>query len=529
MTLATAPAPQTSPPRRARTTTRPPWPLVVLGAVIALGALIPIGYVVWYAVELGPSETWALLARPRVGELLRNTLALLVGVVTVSTLLGTATAWLVEVSDLPGKMLWHALLVAPLAVPAFVNSYAWISTTSAVQSYLGAVMVVSLSYYPLVYLPVVATLRGLDPALVESAQALGLSRWQAFRRVTFPLLRTAVAGGALLVGLHTLAEFGALQMLRFPTFTTAIYDQYRSAFNSAPGTVLAGVLVAGCLMLLALEVVVRGRRRVSRVGAGAARDAAPVGLGRASLPVLGGLTGLVVLGLGVPGWALVHWLVVGSSRAFPVDEVAHAAVSTMSLAALAAAITAVVAVPVCWLVVRHPSPVSLVVERTTYAAHALPGIVVALALVSVAIRVVPELYQTLPVLVFAYATLFLPRAMVSVRASLEQAPPVLTDVARSLGLNPVQALLRVTLPLLRAGLGAGAALVFLAVSTELTATLLLAPTGTTTLATEFWSASSAARYAEAAPYAILLVAVSVPATIFLGLQARRGLVRGGEA
>jgi iron(III) transport system permease protein len=225
----------------------------------------------------------------------------------------------------------------------------------------------------------------------------------------------------------------------------------------------------------------------------------------------------------------VRWLVVGSSRAFPASEVAHAAVSTMTLAALAAAVAAVLAVPVCWLVVRHPHPVSVVVERATYSAHALPGIVVALALVAVSIRVVPALYQTLPVLLFAYAVLFLPRAMVSVRASLEQAPPVLTDVARSLGLNPVQALARVTLPLLRPGLGAGAALVFLAVSTELTATLLLAPTGTTTLATEFWSASSSARYAAAAPYALLLVAVSVPATIFLGLQARRGLVRGGEA
>jgi iron(III) transport system permease protein len=528
VTLTTAPA--TPRQRRSRAgTTRPPWPLVVLGAVIAMGALVPIGYIAWYAVDLGPAATWDLLARPRVGELMRNTLALLVGVVALSTVLGTATAWVVESTDLPGKIWWHAALVAPLAVPAFVNSYAWVSTTSAIQSYTGAVLVVSLSYYPLVYLPVVATMRGIDPALVESAQALGLSRWEAFRRVTLPLLRTAIAGGALLVGLHTLAEFGALQMLRFPTFTTAIYDQYRSAFNSAPGTVLAAVLVLGCLVLLGLDVLVRGRGRVSRVGAGTARDAAPVDLGRSALPVLAGLTGLVVLALGVPFFALVRWLVIGSSREFPVAEVAHAAVSTMSLAALAAAVTAVLAVPVCWLVVRHPSPVSLVVERATYTAHALPGIVVALALVAVSIRVVPALYQTLPVLLFAYATLFLPRAMVSVRASLEQAPPVLTDVARSLGLHPLQAMLRVTLPLLRPGLGAGAALVFLAVSTELTATLLLAPTGTTTLATEFWSASSSARYAAAAPYALLLVAVSVPATIFLGMQARRGLVRGGEA
>lgn len=510
-------------------TTRPPWPLVALGALVAAVALVPIGYVVWATLSTGPAEFWELVARPRVGELLRNTLALLVGVMTVSTVLGTATAWVVESTALPGKLAWHALLVAPLAVPAFVNSYAWVSTTSAVQSYAGAVAVISLSYFPLVYLPVVATLRGLDPALVESAQALGLSRWQAFRRVTLPLLRTAVAGGALLVGLHTLAEFGALQMLRFPTFTTAIYDQYGAGFDSAAGAVLAAVLLALCLMLLTLEVVVRGRARMARVGSGAARDGVPVPLGRARPAVLAGLVLLVLLALGVPVASVLRWLAVGSSTAFPVAEVAEAAVTTMTLAAFAAAFTTLAAVPVCWLVVRYRGPVPTLIERATFGAHALPGIVVALALVTVSIRVVQPLYQTVPLLLLAYATLFLPRAMVSVRASLEQAPPVLTDVARSLGLAPWQALLRVTLPLLRPGLGAGAALVFLAVSTELTATLLLAPIGTATLATEFWSASYSARYGAAAPYALLLIAVSVPATIFLGRQARRGLVRGGEA
>ncbi|HET6694497.1 MAG TPA: ABC transporter permease subunit, partial [Pedococcus sp.] len=250
---------------------RPPITVTVLAAVVAAGALVPVGYVLWYAVQLGLDETWELLARPRVGQLLGNTTALLLGVMALSTLLGAGAAWLVESTDLPGTLAWHGVLVAPLAVPAFVNSYAWVSTTHAVQSYGGAVLVISLSYYPLVYLPVVATLRGLDPAFLESAQALGLSRWEALRRVTLPLLRTPIAGGALLVGLHCLAEFGALQMLRFPTFTTAIYDAYESSFAGPAATLLAAVLVLLCLVLLAGELRLAGRTRLARVGSGTAR------------------------------------------------------------------------------------------------------------------------------------------------------------------------------------------------------------------------------------------------------------------
>ena len=140
-------------------------------------------------------------------------------------------------------------------------------------------MVITLSYYPLVYLPVVASLRGLDPALEESAWSLGHSRWRSFRSVVLPQLRPALLGGTLLVGLHLLAEFGALQLLRFPTFTTAIYDLYGSTFNGAAANMIAGVLVFCCLLLLLAELRLRGRRHFARVGQGAARAAVPVRLG----------------------------------------------------------------------------------------------------------------------------------------------------------------------------------------------------------------------------------------------------------
>jgi iron(III) transport system permease protein len=379
-------------------------------------------------------------------------------------------------------------------------------------------MIVTLSYFPLVYLPVAAALRGLDPALEETANALGHGRWRTFLRVVFPQLRPAMLGGALLVGLHLLAEFGALQMLRFPTFTTAIYEQYRSSFNGPAANMIAGVLVLCCLLLLLGELRLRGHARYARLGSGAPRPVSPARLRWATVPVQAGLTLLAALSLGVPLGSLVYWLVTGSSSSFPVQTLVSTAATSLGLAAAAAVVTTAMALPVAWLCVRHPGRVGTVLERATYFGNALPGIVVALALVTIAIG--SPVYQTVPLLVIAYAILFLPRAMVSVRTAIAQVPPVLDDVAHALGASPAATMGRVTIPLIARGLGAGAALVFLAAVTELTATLLLAPIGTATLATEFWSNTASIAYGAAAPYAALMVLISAPATYLLTREAR---------
>jgi iron(III) transport system permease protein len=486
--------------------------------MVALVALIPLFFIVGYTVHVGWDQAWALIVRPRVGELLWNTTRLALACMALSAVIGTAAAWLVERSDLPGRRIWNVLLIVPLAIPAFVNSYGWISLTYSVEGYAGALMIVTLSYFPLVYLPVAATLRGLDPALEETANALGHGRWRTFLRVVFPQLRPAMLGGALLVGLHLLAEFGALQMLRFPTFTTAIYEQYRSSFNGPAANMIAGVLVLCCLLLLLGELRLRGHARYARLGSGAPRPVSPARLRWATVPVQAGLTLLAALSLGVPLGSLVYWLVTGSSSSFPVQTLVSTAATSLGLAAAAAVVTTAMALPVAWLCVRHPGRVGTVLERATYFGNALPGIVVALALVTIAIG--SPVYQTVPLLVIAYAILFLPRAMVSVRTAIAQVPPVLDDVAHALGASPAATMGRVTIPLIARGLGAGAALVFLAAVTELTATLLLAPIGTATLATEFWSNTASIAYGAAAPYAALMVLISAPATYLLTREAR---------
>lgn len=492
------------------------------GVAVAALTLLPLGYVVWTTSELGVRQAADFLLRPRIGELLWNTTRLLVAGVGAAVVLGVAGAWVVERTDLPGGGWWHGVLCAPLAVPSFVNGYAWVSTTHAVQSYWGAVMVVTLSYYPLVYLPAVAAFRRLDPAVEEVAASLGRGSWTVFWRVTLPAVSPAVLGGALLVGLHLLAEYGALQLLNYPTLTTSILQQYATVFNGPAATLLAGVLVTFCLLLLLLELLLRGHRRVARVGGGAVRPPERIRLGARRWPVLGALVALAVLALGVPLVSLARWLVRGSSTGVDLGELTNAATTSLGLAVAGGLVATVAAVPVVWLAVRHRGVVTTLVERSTYATSAMPGIVVALALVTMSIRSVPALYQTVTLLVAGYVILFLPRAVVSLRASFELVPSGLEDVARTLGCSGPSAAARVTLPLVLPGLASSVSLVALAVSTELTATLLLSPIGTTTLATQFWSNASSVAYGAAAPYALALVVLSVPSTWLLSRLAMGG-------
>ncbi|MGB7507600.1 MAG: ABC transporter permease subunit, partial [Mycobacterium sp.] len=366
-----------------------------------------------------------------------------------------------------------------------------------------------------------ATLRRLDPAIEESARALGSSAAAAFRRVVLPQLRLAVLGGGLLIGVHLLSEYGAFAMLRFNTFTTAIFEQFQATFNGAAGSTLAGVLIVLCLVLIVGEAAARGSARYARIGSGSQRIATPHPLGAMMIPANVAVVVLAVLSLGVPTWIIGRWLWKGGPRTWLDGSVVDSALQTITLAAAAAALTTVLAFPFAWVAVRYSGFFARFVEGSNFVTSSMPGIVTALALVTVAIRYLPALYQTVTLALAAYVLLFLPRAMVNLRSGLAQVPPSMEEASRSLGVSPTWTFLRVTLRLTAPAAAAGASLVFVAVATELTATLLLAPTGTNTLAMRFWSLSSELDYAGAAPYAFLLVALSVPVTVVLFRQSTR--------
>ena len=168
-----------------------------------------------------------------------------------------------------------------------------------------------------------------------------------------------------------------------------------------------------------------------------------------------------------------------------------------------------------FLAVRRRGAVATILERTVYLPRALPGLVVGLALVYFTVRYACSLYQTPLLMIVAYTVLFLPLALIAVQPAVAQLPPALEDAARSLGSRPAAVLRRVVLPLLAPGLLAAGALVFLTSVTELTATLLLRPTGTETLATQFWNYTDGLAYGAAAPYAAVMVAISAIPTYLL--------------
>ena len=516
---APTPGPGTSPgPASGR---RRPPALAVIAVLIALFSLVPLGYVIAMTVATGWDTAVSLIFRARVGELLLNTILLMAVSVPLCLVLGVGGAWLVERTALRGNRFWALALAAPLAIPAFVNSYGWVSAVPSLAGLWSGVLISVLSYFPLVYIPAAATLSRLDPSLEESAASLGLGPWQVFRRVVLPQLRLAMTGGALLVGLHLLAEYGAFAMIRFDTFTTAIMVQYQSTFNGAAGNMLASVLVVLCLLLLVAEVRSRGTARYARVGSGGQAAPGRMPLRRLHVPAQLALLLLVVLAVGVPMWFVVRWVVLGGSEIWAPDEIVPALLQTLLYGVAGAAATTLVAFPMAFLAVRRPSWFTRSLELSNYITSSMPGIVVGLAFVTVSIRFLPAFYQTAVVLVAAYVLLFLPRALVSLRSGLAQAPRELEEAAQALGVRPLGAFIRVTLRLTAPAAAGGAALVFLAIVNELTATLLLAPNGTRTLATEFWAKSSEIDYAGAAPYALLMVVLSAPMTYLLFQQSKK--------
>jgi iron(III) transport system permease protein len=385
----------------------------------------------------------------------------------------------------------------------------------SIYGFFGAWLAISLFTYPYVVLPVRSALLNMDPALEETARSLGSSRWQVFFRVTLPQLRPALAVGMLLSALYTLSDFGAVALMQFDAFTRVIFTQYTSSFDRNLAAVLSLVLVAITLGLLFMERKVAASQRNYRAGVGATRRIKPTELGRWRIPALIFCALLVGIGLVIPLGVLLTWLVQSIQIGRPQLTLFTPAVNAVSASGLAALVVGFVSFPLAMLAVRSKSRSDHWLIQITYLGNGLPGLVIALSLVFFAANYLPSLYQTLPILVMGYAIRFLPLSIGATRSALTQLNPRYEEAGRSLGLNSWQIMWRIMLPLVRTGVLGGMALVFLSAMKELPTTLLLSPTGFSTLATQIWTARSAARFTEAALPALLLIAVSAFSLIFI--------------
>ncbi len=485
--------------------------------LVATALVMPLVFLLAEARGAGVGNVVALIAQPLTGQLLWNTVRLTVTVTVLCAVIGTGAAWLTERTSLPGRRVWAVLIVVPLAIPDFVVSFGWASLSTAIAGYRGAVLVMTLSVYPLVYLPVAASLRNADPGQEEVARSLGAGRLRTFWRITVGQARVAILGGCLLVTLVLLAEYGAFEILGYQTFTTEIFTEASQLFDIPATCALSLVLVALGLAVLAGERLIRGRGRISRIGPQAQRVTPRHRLGAWTVPALAGLGLLVMLALGVPTGSAIYWWVTGTSSPFTGTSLLSAAGYTFTYSASAAALSTVMAVPVAMLAIRHRGPLTRILERGSYLVLAMPGLVIALSLAYFSETYAGGFwYQQAPLLILTYAIMFFPLALTGVRVSLAQAPPELGDIARSLGQAPLAVFWRVTRPLVTPGLAASFCLVFLSAVTELTATLILVPTGVQTLATQFWNYETNLAYGQAAPFALAMIAIAAVPSYVLG-------------
>jgi iron(III) transport system permease protein len=513
---------------------RPPLPLIALGLVIGAAVMLPAAYlVVAFAGDIG--HAFDVATSPRTLHVLLSTLGLAASVTAASIAIALPVAWLTVRTDLPGRRLWATLCTLPLVIPTYVGAYLFVSALGpsgiladllgvdhlpSIYGFWGSWLVLTLFTYPLVLLPVRATLRRIDPQLEDAARAMGRGPVATFRTVVVPQLWPALAVGGMLVALFVMSDFGAVSIMRFDSFTREIYISYRSSFDRSATAGLGMVLVVLMLVLLWANSRFRNARAVHRLGPGPSRPPQPIPLGRWRWPALGFCSALVLIALVIPVAILIYWATKGIySGSMSTSLAIGLSINSLMTGIGAAIFGGLAALIVSILVARYPSSVTRAIERTSHAGYALPGILVALSLVFFATRAVPVVYQTTTLLVFALTVHSLPLAIGPITASLTQVSPRVEEAARGLGRRPTEVFRTITAPLVRGGLLAGAALVFLHAVQELPATLILAPIGFRTLATEIWNQTTYGFYeASAIPSLILLAVAAVP----LYLLSERG-------
>ncbi|MFC7199460.1 ABC transporter permease [Halospeciosus flavus] len=471
-------------------------------------------------------------------DVLLNSLLLVIAVTAGSLVIGVPLAVLTVQTDLPFRRFWTVVCALPLVVPSYIGAFAFVSAFGprgvladlleplgiaeipVIYGFEGAALVLTLFTYPYVFLTTRASLLSFDATQFEAARTLGHSPLAAFRRVTLPQILPGVTAGALLVALYALSDFGTPAIMHYDAFTRVIFVEYNT-FARDFAALLSIQLLLVTVVILAIESQVGGGDTSAYVTRGQGRSDR-VGLGWLKLPATLFCAAVAFLCLVVPMGVLVMWLFRSApgygAVGFEFEWVyGFNSVYVSVLAALAAV---VLAVPVAYLSARTDSAITTVIDRATYVGYAAPGVVLGLALVFFGANFAPSLYQTLPLLVFAYVVRFLPQAVGTVRSSVLQVDPKLTEAARTLGHSPRTAFRKVTLPLIAPGVAAGAALVFLTTMKELPATLLLHPTGFDTLVTYIWLVQGAGYYGRAAVPALVLVGISALSMVVILARER---------
>jgi iron(III) transport system permease protein len=505
-------------------------------AVLTSAALIllPLGYVTTLALSADPA-VWQRLWATRVPELLLNTVSLAGAVALLTLVLGVATAWMVTRFEFPGRRLWEIALVLPLAMPTYVLAYVYNyllgfggpmeqlwqlvagpqARIFSPQSFWGVTLVMALDTFPFVYLLTRSALLSFNVSFEEVARTCGASQLRTIFSVTLPLLRPSIVAGVALVVLYVVSDFGAVSLLRYQTLTYAVFQQMTGRSDNQAASILSILLVVLALLFLLAE---RWFRRKSRFYQTTGHYRVPQRIQR-GWPHTGLLTvclaTVVGLAFGIPTSLLVMWSLSQEAQAILDTRFFGFVWNSALLSSLAATAAVLVGLPLAYLASRKPTWLNLGCLQAAYAGYVLPGPVAALAVLVLFLKIMPFFYGTVLVLIVAYVLHFLPAGLQSLEPSIQQITPNLEEVARTLGLGVQETWRRVTLPLIRNGVIVAWVLIFLQTMKELPATLLLRPVGFDTLAIRVWLEASEEYYQLAAPSALLIVLVGLPALFLL--------------
>lgn len=516
--------------------------LAISAGLVALFVAIPFFYIFIRALGADP-QAWQRLLQTRLWVLLSNTLVLVVFVTGGTLLIGASMAWLTERTDLPGKRIFRWMLALPLAIPAYIGGVVHLTLmrprggvipqilesifgqsvpTPSPIGFWGAAFILTIFSYPYIFLLSGAGFRALNASIEEASHIFGRTPWQTFWLVTLPALRPSLTAGVLLVALDVLAEYGTVALLRYETFSSAIFVQLSGRYDRSAAAILSGVLVTLAVFILWAELRMQGQARFTQVESNW-RPARVVALGKWRLPAFVLTLGFVSISLFIPVFVLAVWSIRAVLDPTMLADVIRTGSqgfgsyvwNSLWSSGVAAFLAVVFSLPVALFAVRYPNRFSRLISRFCQVGYAIPGVVIALSLVFIVNRAVPILYATPFVVVIAYVLRYMPQAVRGSESALGQLSASLEEAARVLGRTSFQTLYQVTLPLVLPGLLAGGALVFLTSLKELPATLLLRPAGFDTLAVRVWIWANDGFYMQAAPAALFLVIVSAIPLSFL--------------
>ncbi len=508
-------------------------PLAIFSFGISGLIALPLLYVGYSALN-ADLAVWQRLWTTRIPELFFNTVSLAFGVGLLTLILGVSLAWFITRYDFWGRRFWEWAFVLPLAIPSYVLAYVYtflLDTGGPLEqiwqvvlgpqapffspySFTGALMVMTLNTFPYVYLLSKTALQNFNVTFEEAAKATGASQWATLTQVFLPLIRPALVAGLFLVILYVVSDFGAVSLLRFQTFTYAVYQQMTGRYDYGAASILSLLLVSFALIFLLGERWFRKQSRFYQM-TGKVRPLTLFPCSFSKTAIISGYCVMVFgLAFALPAYWLVRWTSLSwAENAIGAEFLGYVGNSVV-LSGGAATLALVLGTPLAYLACRRPTRLNMLVIQGAYTGYVLPGPVAALALL-ILFANIPFLYGTALVLVLAYLIHYLPAGLQSLESSIQQVNPNLEEAAKSLGTRSYQAFQRVTFPLIRGGFLVAWIFMFLQCMKELPATLLLRPVGFDTLAVRIWLEASEELYQLAAPPALLIVMVTIPVILLL--------------